>query len=1339
MGQSYKVRNNRLKKIIFLSAAALIAGIVFFAARGPHISNLLKKLILPELSAATGRQVLAQKIYINIFPLFIEAKDLRVFENGDEIFHAPRVKGYINVSGLLKRELVLRRLVVREPDIRTNALQLEDIIRSVNEYLKIKRKTPINVSFRSIAVTDGKFTFGYRDVSFKGNGFRGDVLFDGLGSKFTARDPLPQLKFVLNDVSAVIKGLPELKTGVRGSVSLRGNAIDINDLDLDFYGSTINARGNYSEGKGSFKAEAGLFVKSFKKVFALKQRGDGGISAEGTINLAGDDALSPFVDLNLKGDFYIQTLMELLKVDEKVEGLVNFTGSLKGPVTNPAGAADAILRNGNLFGVEVDDLKCRVLYGDGVFNFKEGKASLYNGHADADASLRIVGPSRFSLDIKVSDVDSPSVLKLVGWDPGFPFGKVNGELSTSGIRFNPSGWFNYEGRIKGEDALGRVNKAKGFFILKDDVLSFYDSEANTDKTALSFNGDINIASSGLSLRAQLKTADIRDITVPYLYETTGSGDFSGTVTGSFEDPLISGAVRLHSAFFEDYYLGEVSGDIDYKKNILEAKKVSVVDSIMTAYVKGSIKFSDAKGLFDFRSPLYALSVSMKNADLESFVKVVYRKTPGPDLKGGLNADFSITGPGPRPLYQGSAQINDAKADSFELGRISASLSYDYKDLLFRDVVIRGNSSIVTGEGRISHDGQFNFKSIGSNILLSDLTAYEIKRPGPFGDYIRELPVDMKLDLKAEGKGSVDNPRMEIEGRLYGGRFKGVDIGDGVFKVSVKGKTLLFNTALFNDKMTFAGKAHLKDSVPWSARLDVRSGRYDFLIGAFLKNIPHDLLLNMKGHADMSGDRNHFSAAASISQLNITLYGYSFSNASEISFEIKDKTLSLSAFTMRSGDSSFKVRGDMGMAKGYDLTIEGSSALSPLKGFSKRIDEIKGDAVFVFTVSGGWDYPKINGGIEVANGSLGVKGLPSRISSINGYLYIDEDRLTIKRFSGKISGGDVSAGGIAYFQRFKLKRFYVDAVLDNIVANISRDFSASFDGNLLYKGTPDSQTVAGEVRIKRAKYNERIEWKSWLLKAKAKEKPRVDMGGLDNTILNIKVNGEDNIAVDNNIARASLKVDLMLRGTVSYPVIFGHVESKAGTVYFRNNEFRILNASADFSDPRRTNPVMGIVAEASIKGYNIRMNLDGQLDHFNLSLVSDPQLEEVDIFSLLTVGKLGKELKGIESGIGAGEATSFLTGKVQDVLEERLKTLTGLDRLEVDPYVSKTTGTVNPRVTVSKRLLGDKLFVTYSSAVGTAENNVLKLEYLIGKNTSLIGVRDEKGSLGGDIKFRFEFK
>src|SRR5208337_5532354 len=163
--------------------------------------------------------------------------------------------------------------------------------------------------------------------------------------------------------------------------------------------------------------------------------------------------------------------------------------------------------------------------------------------------------------------------------------------------------------------------------------------------------------------------------------------------------------------------------------------------------------------------------------------------------------------------------------------------------------------------------------------------------------------------------------------------------------------------------------------------------------------------------------------------------------------------------------------------------------------------------------------------------------------------------------------------------------------------------------------------------------------------------------LDNTNLNVRVSG-NNLAIDNNVAKASAKIDIILRGTVGQPAVLGTLEAKEGLVYFRNNEFKILRAAVDFSNPDQIIPYFAIVAATKTKNYNITLSLDGYINQFTLSLSSDPFLAETDIFSLLTVGQINKNLRGLEGGIGAGEATSFLTGKMQDVVEERFRTITG---------------------------------------------------------------------------------
>ena len=607
--------------------------------------------------------------------------------------------------------------------------------------------------------------------------------------------------------------------------------------------------------------------------------------------------------------------------------------------------------------------------------------------------------------------------------------------------------------------------------------------------------------------------------------------------------------------------------------------------------------------------------------------------------------------------------------------------------------------------------------------------------------IEHMPGDALLSLKSEGHGTFDNPAITVDAKVEGGTLKGIDMGAGAISAAVRNGDISVNAALFNEKMKIRGTGHLDERLPWNAELIIEPGRYDSIVGSLLKEVPEDLQFSFDGRIKMSGDRNNISASAAINHLTLSLLGQTFSNASPVTFLLKNRELSLTAFSVRSGATSFRIEGGLEFGREYDLSVEGGSSLAPLKTLSKTISYLSGDADFVFSMKGKWDKPAINGRMNVSNASFGLKGYPSFISSINGSLYIDGDRIVLQKLAGKIGGGDVNISGVLYLAAFDIKRFYLETKMENIRAMISKDFSVDFGGDLLYRGTPEAQNITGHMKINRAKYRQMVEWRSWLLAAKAIQKPKAELSVFERTELNISISGSENISIDNNMARApvSIKGNMILKGTIANPVLFGRIESTEGYAYFRNNEFTIKHASVDFADPNRIRPIISLTAETTVRNYIITIRLEGEMDRFTLSMSSDPHLEESDILSLLAGGQPGTQTKGIEAGIGAGAASSFLTGKVEDVLEERLRTLTGLERFQIEPYVSSKTGAVSTRVAVSKRLIGDKLFVTYANPIGSTQEQVIKVEYLIKKDISLVGNRDEIGGLGGDIRFRFEFK
>jgi autotransporter translocation and assembly factor TamB len=1324
-------RKKKIIRFLYLLFFGIIISLAILFSRGPHISNILKRAILPELEAALQQKVIAKKIYINIFPLFIEVRDIKVFdENGTRMLSAERVKGYIEPLALLQKRISIHRLVIKKPNLSSDRQHLAKTIENIKAYLEKESEFPFKVRIKVVEVSEASASLQDQDLqsSLDIKGLRSEVI---LGK-------ITKLAISTGQFDIRKNGLPEFKGDVTTALLLRQNAIEIKRLTIGSYGSNLRVSGLYSDGKGIFKTKIALLVDSVKRIFNLQQKGEGKISAEGEVRA--ENLLNPDVafnqwndisiDLRLKGDFYIQTLMEILKVKEKVEGLTNFQGEIKGKLSDISGEAEAKLRKGNLFGIEIDSLRCNVTYKDGLLRFTKGDAELYDGRAKAEASIDLPHVTSFTLNMQFDSIDSKDAFKLINWEPGIPAGKVKGELLTSGSRFNPDGWFVYEApskkqRESTENVLDRIRYIDGTYSLRDDLLSLSDLRMKTPLSDLRAEGRVDIAKRTISFTCALNTKDASDLTLPYYAGLTGQGNYSGKITGTFDNPGISGRANLSGAFMKGYRAADTTLLFSYNKKLLSIQELLVTAPGEEHRAKGKILFPEAEDLFDFSKPIYGLDVSIKTADLGGVMQLFSKEIPA---KGRVSADFKIRGKDKIEI-EGDAYIIKSSIYKIPLDSASIAFSYFNKELSFKKVVVKQGISMLTAEGKISSDEKFFFRASSNKIFIKD-----------FG--LENIPEGTSISIQSEGQGSLKDPVIVLNAKVIGGAFRGKTVGDGFIKGEIKDKNIFLNASFFDEQIKFRGEGHLDDILPWNAEVEIQPGRYDFLLGAIFTDVPEDMFLNLKGHVQMEGNRHNIKASANISNLALGLLDYSFTNDSDIRVQINNGNISFPAFSLRSGaTSTVKVLGGLDIGREFDLRLEGKSSLSPLKALSKKLEHLTGDSEFAFSIRGKWENPDIKGDLTISNASLGLKGDFPRISSINASASIDEDKFVLKKLSGKIGGGEINASGLLHIKGFQIKRFSFESNLNNITASIVKDSTVNFNGDLVYKGTPEAQGISGDIKIKSAKYRHRVEWKSWLLKTRAPEKPRAGLSGLEKAQLNISISGEENISIDNNVARAPVRVDMIVRGTVSQPSLLGRLESKEGVFYFRNNEFKIVHASADFADPNRVNPVIALSAETSVKGYQVKLNLEGQIDHFDLSLSSDPPLEETDIFSLLTVGEVGKDLKGLKGGIGAGEATSFLAGTLQDVFEERLKMITGFDRIQVGSSVSKTSGTVEPRVTVSKRLLSDKVYVTYSNVLGstTTGEQIFRIEYLLDKNISLIGTSDEMGILGGDIKFRFEFK
>lgn len=1328
----------RTKSFIIIMIFVLLFSLFYLALQSAFITEFLKKAILKEVELASKQKVSIRKIKVNPFPLFIEAKDVSIInEVNKQIISIKRIKGYVsNPQSIFNKKIYINRLVIYEPIIHTNKEEIEKIVSNINEYIKKQREDVLKVKFKVIETIKCNADISIQDTYLK---------FTDLNTEFITGEK-NKLRLNIKNINIKDVNLPDLNFNIDTDLSLNKNIIEVKRLKLASLGSTIQAEGYYSNNKGSLKTSISIIFDTMKRIFNLKENGNGEIKAKGEIRFD-DKTKSPFskdgwknlfIDLKLNGNFYLETLMELLKVKEKLNGFVSFQGILNGSINNIRGNANTKLKNGNLFGVDVDYLKCNVSYQNGRMLFSDAEAKVYNGFAKAEASITLPVVNFYTLNIKFQSADNKPILKLIGWEPDIPQGKVDGELSTSGSYFNPDGWFKYKPLknplrvplIKNvsdenkKNVLNRIKDITGKFRIRDGILTLWDLHTSTSDSRLIISGEIDLNKKLMNLKSSLISNNVYDLLYPFYSKLKGNIIFSGDIKGKYENPLISGSADFKNIDIDGYSFDKASAVFSYNKNLLNIEKLSVRAMGEEHTAHGNIYFLHAKELFDISSPEYDLKLSLINARFKNIADILKI-----DIKtsGTLNANLNLKGKGSIPDISGNLKIDNVLIYKIPLDSISTPIEFKNRELTLSSLKLVKGNSIFTGNGSFFIDNKkFNYLLNGKNINLKD---FNLKL------------IDTSMDISSEGRGTIENPSIKLYATSNNTNNKNYNIGHSTISAKIENKTLDFYADILDKNVTINGKANLDERFSWSAEATLKKGRYNLLITSLLKEVPEDLQLNLEGKISMNGDKNNIKSFANLEHLTLNIYGQTFNNVNNIQLFLQNRNLTIKPFNLKSGLTSFKLEGEVEIGKQYDILINGSSSLSPLKGLSNKIGYLKGDTDFVVSITGKWDKPKVDGGMSVTNASFGLKDYPYYLSSINGYIYMDEDKIIIQKISGKFSGGDVKLSGSANLKAFNIEKFYLDIGLNNISLPLGKDINLNIGGSLIYKGDKNKQQITGDVKINRAKFRQMVEWRTWLVTKKQLEITKKESSPFEKAELNIRISGSENIFIDNNIARAPVNIrgDMIVKGTPSNPVLFGRLESTEGYVYFKNNEFRIIYASADFIDPNIIKPIIHLNAETLVKGYNIKLNLEGQLDHFNLALSSDPYLDEVDILSLLTVGQIGKQLKGLAGGIGAGEATAFITGKVQDVIEERLRTITGLDRFQVEPSVSTVTGTISPKITVSKRFISDKLFVTYSNLIGSTEEQVIKVEYQIDKNIYLIGVRDERGSMGGDIKFRFEFK
>lgn len=384
-------------------------------------------------------------------------------------------------------------------------------------------------------------------------------------------------------------------------------------------------------------------------------------------------------------------------------------------------------------------------------------------------------------------------------------------------------------------------------------------------------------------------------------------------------------------------------------------------------------------------------------------------------------------------------------------------------------------------------------------------------------------------------------------------------------------------------------------------------------------------------------------------------------------------------------------------------------------------------------------------LDVAAPVMPLPGFSYAVSDFVSPMTYADGVLTITSIAGRLGGGPITGSGTVGIGAGGIATMDLRLEGKDMVLSPMERMRAQVDGSLRLLKGPRRFVTEGELLFKRLTWRREIyDGFSFSSQAPAQTPGPSFFDGMS---LNIRLRGDENVAIENSLGRFSARFNLTVAGGFDEPTLLGDINLVSGDLYFQDRSFRVIHGRLGFGDPVNTEAFLDFRGETYVKDYRVTLTLSGPVSRLKPEFGSSPPLPPEEILSLLALGDSFRRMYYSYSGdrSTALNTASLLTYQVADLAKRRTGGLLSLDRFRVDPYVPESgPGGIGARITVGKKI-SNNLLVLYSTILANSsvrneidESPIFRMEWDISRRFSLVGGRDDRGRLGFDVKFRKRF-
>lgn len=1052
-------------------------------------------------------------------------------------------------------------------------------------------------------------------------------------------------------------------------------------------------------------------------------------------------------------------------------------------VLEPSGryraSLDMSLGGGVLGSVRLGAARANVVATNDEITLNNLTASVMDGSVAGEAVIALNNRNRSRVNASFTALDLSKLLALQGGRVIPISGQTTG---TANLTFPGRNFKAASGHVSADFVANAGTTERGLVPVNgrlelsatNGLFDIQQANLNTERTGLTATGRFDLEGYNSNLNLNLVSSDASEIqrliTVLNLspelqqqmtskeIQLAGNFSFGGTLTGNLTNPTIEGSAELTSILIRGRNLGSLVSKVFVSPETIELR-----DGKLLQPDGGNIAFT--VNMPQTGTNNTSVQATLTRVNTGNLIAALPFKLPEAlsDFQGETSGTVNLTGlpnaiTGEANIVSSNAVVAGQAFDNFE-----TSLTFQNSIVNINKFEGRSADGFLRANGTYdTNSTYFNLDLEGRGLQLARLRTLFTKS--------KDFPaLGGTIDLKATATGrTADSTSYNIN---FSGTGQNVTINENaVGGISFTGNTanqqLTANlTATFgNQQQVINGSVNFADpNLPVRAETNFNNTELAPFIALFRPPDSVTITGTATGRVFLEGNlyatnakgekvfsTENLRGSAEFTQFGLYLNETPFMATNPLIVRFTGSEVTVDNARFAGAGSNLVVNGTKSLnASGTNnLTIDGTINLRVLDVLSRNTF-FAGIANLSVRVAGSHADARLTGTAQVENASVSTFVGSERLNfnRINGRILFTSNQAQIEQAVGYLGGGKVVVSGGALVEGLQLQRFRLDLRGTNVTAPLPKDFVTTGDAEITIsgerRGDGYESLIAGRVLARRALYSRDIDLADIIgtrREASISEGTSAPFLGIPRLALTIQ--GENALVVRNNLANLTASADLVVTGDADFPVITGRITANSGTIFFRNDRYEVQRGTLEFPAQSDRAPFINLQAETEIQGYQIFVNLLGELSDFeslNATVRSNPALPQADVVSLITSGNLANTGEGIptlaQTGINTA-AEILADALINNPARRATDKLFGLNRFEIDPILSGRRLNPTARLTVGRQI-NRNLLITYSTNLSEEQNQVLALEYRVSNRLSFVA-QYEQGSTTNVTRSRDNF-